>query len=223
MNKPATVNTVPATVTPSSMLQLAVEQGADIDKLEKLMALQERWESNAAKKAYVSAMSNFRRECPPIAKTRTGHNTKYAGLAETLDQIKNLLADCGLSHSWQTQQNDALVSVTCTVTHEGGHSESTSLSAAPDTSGSKNSIQAVGSTVSYLERYTLFAILGLASQDMDTDGNPETPQDAIDALQGAETLEALGALFKEFWNKYPKARKELVVIKDIRKKELGHD
>ena len=45
------------------------------------------------------------------------------------------------------------------------------MSASADTSGSKNSIQAIGSTVSYLERYTLYAILGLASADQDDDGH----------------------------------------------------
>lgn len=208
-------------VTPAQMLQIAVEQNADLDKLEKLMELQERWDANNAKKAFVAAMSKFRSECPSIAKTKSGHNTKYAGLAESIDQIKGLLSQCGLSHSWQTEQRDANVVVTCTVTHIDGHSESTSLAAGPDSSGSKNSIQAIGSTVSYLQRYTLFAILGLASQEMDNDGNPETPEGVIDALSNAETMEQLVALFKEAWNTYPKARKELTVVKDLRKKELA--
>ena len=209
--------------TPAQMLQIAVEQGADIDKLDKLMQLQERWDAANAKKAYIAAMSEFRAECPPIAKTRAAHNSKYAGLAETIDQIKALLARCGLSHSWTTEQAAAGVTVTCSVTHIDGHSESTTLTAEPDTSGSKNSIQALGSTVSYLQRYTLFSILGLASREMDTDGNPDTPPEVIDALNNAQTIEELTQVFKEAWVKYPDARKELTVVKDIRKKELASD
>jgi len=219
--KVETQQTVP--VTPAQMLQIAVEQNADLDKLEKLMELQERWDANQAKKSYVAAMSDFRRECPSIAKTKTGHNTKYAGLAESIDQIKDLLSGCGLSHSWHTVQDGDNVTVTCTVTHVDGHSDSTSLAAGPDTSGSKNSIQALGSTVSYLQRYTLFAILGLASQEMDDDGNPETPQDVIDELQSAQNLEQLHTIFQSAWKQYPKARKELTVVKDLRKKELAND
>lgn len=207
-------------VTPAQMLQIAVEQNADMEKLEKLMELQERWDANNAKKAYVAAMSKFRAECPSIAKTREGHNTKYAGLAETIDQIKGLLSECGLSHSWRTEQREGNVVVTCTLTHIDGHSESTSLAAGGDTTGSKNSIQAIGSTVSYLQRYTLFAILGLASQEMDTDGDVETPQDVVDAIKGADTLESLMAAFKEAWSKYPKAKKEMTVIYNMRKREL---
>ena len=35
-------------ITPMAMLQIAVQQGADLEKLEKLMALQERWEATEA-------------------------------------------------------------------------------------------------------------------------------------------------------------------------------
>lgn len=158
------------TTTPAQLLTIAVEQNADLDKLEKLMALQERWEANEAKKAYVAAMSEFRAKAPALDRTRPGHNIKYAGLAESIEQIKMLLSDCGLSHSWRTAQDNDRITVTCCVTHIQGHQECTSLSGEPDSSGSKNKIQAVGSTVSYLERYTLWAILGLASKEMDDDG-----------------------------------------------------
>ena len=156
--------------TPSRLLEMAVSQNADIDKLEKLMAMQERWEANEARKAYAKAISEFRNDCPQIARTRDGHNNKYAGLSETLEKIQPVLSTHGLSHSWRTEQTDSLIRVTCSVSHFSGHTESTSLAAAPDNSGSKQAIQAIGSTVAYLERYTLYAILGLSSREMDNDG-----------------------------------------------------
>ena len=216
----------PAAISPPQMLAIAVEKGASIKQLEKLMDLQERWEANEAKKAYTAAMSDFRGRCPTIVKTRKAHNNMYAGLAETIEQIKDLLAECGLSHSWTTDVQGDVITVTCRVTHVGGHSESTSLPASPDTSGSKNAIQAVGSTVTYLQRYTLFSILGLASQEDDMDGNMDTPPDAVEQIQAAESLEELQRTFKAVWKKYPKARKELTGAKDIKKKELmeaSHD
>lgn len=158
------------TVTPMDLLQVAMDKGADLDKLEKLMALQERYEANEARKEFNKAMAAFREECPTIARTREGHNNKFAGLAESIEQIKPIMSKHGLSHRWSTEQSD-MITVTCTLTHLNGHSESTRLSAEPDKSGGKNSIQAIGSTVSYLERYTLYAILGLASREMDNDGN----------------------------------------------------
>jgi hypothetical protein len=170
-------------VTPNTMLQTAIEQGADLEKLEKLMDLQERWMKEEARKAYIVAMSNFRANCPVIERTKKAHNSNYAGLAETIDEIKDLLAGCGLSHSWKTEQTEQLIKVTCCVTHVQGHQECTSLSETADTSGSKNKIQGLASTVSYLERYTLFAILGIASKEMDTDGSNRV------SFEQAENLE----------------------------------
>ena len=158
--------------TPATLLQMAVEQGADLDRLERLMGLQERWEDNEAKKAFTMAMTTFRSECPAIDKDKKGHNSKYATLAHTLELVKGPMSNNGLSHRWETEQQDnGLVTVTCYVTHNLGFKESTKLTAGGDTSGSKNAIQAVGSTISYLQRYTLFSILGLASADQDDDGN----------------------------------------------------
>lgn len=157
--------------TPAKLLEMAVSQNADIDKLEKLMELQERWEANEAKKAFVSAISTFRMTAPSIQKTRKTNNSRYAGLAESIATIQPSMSANGLSHSWRTTQSDNKIAVTCCVTHILGHSECTTLEAAPDAGPGRNSIQAVGSTVSYLERYTLYAILGLASTDQDNDGN----------------------------------------------------
>ena len=157
-------------ITPMDMLQTAISKGADLAQLEKFMDLADRWQKDESRKAYISAMNQFRANCPTISRTKKAHNSNYAGLAETLDEIKDLLSECGLSHSWKTDQNDGVIKVTCCVTHVQGHQECTSLSEGADTSGSKNKIQGMGSTVSYLQRYTLFAILGLASKEMDNDG-----------------------------------------------------
>lgn len=180
------------TTNPSHLLQIAVDQNADIDKLEKLMELQMRWQADQAKKAYVVAMANFRADCPVITKNRDAHNSKYADLAHTLKLVQGLLSQNGLSHTWKTEQNEnQLITVTCCVTHEQGHQECTSMSANPDDTGSKNSVQAIGSTTTYLQRYTLFAILGLASTDQDNDGN------AIQETISAKDMANLEALFEE--------------------------
>jgi hypothetical protein len=165
----------PAEQSPASaMMELigraATSSDIDVEKLAKLLDMKERWEAGEAKREFDEAMRRFRAGVGPIHKTRKAHNSSYAGLAETISSIKGLMSDCGLSHSWRTEQQNGQVSVTCIVTHVAGHSEHTMLSAEPDKSGSKNSIQAIASTVTYLERYTLYAILGLASTDQDDDG-----------------------------------------------------
>lgn len=178
-----TIDSESKEVTPMVMLQMAEAQGAPVEQLERLWALNEKVEAANAKKAYTVAMSAFRADCPVITRTKKAHNSNYAGLAETIDEIKDLLAECGLSHSWKTDQDDKAISVTCCVTHVQGHKECTSLREFPDTSGSKNAIQAIGSTVSYLQRYTLYSILGLASKDADNDGNDRVSFEQAEELE----------------------------------------
>jgi hypothetical protein len=60
------------------------------------------------------------------------------------------------------------ISVTCILTGHG-HEEENTLSGPADASGSKNAIQAIGSTLTYLQRYTLVQALGLAASS-DDDG-----------------------------------------------------
>ena len=166
------------TSSPAMLMMAALDKGADLDKLEKLMLLQERYEKNEARKSYHEAMGQFKANPPEIGKDKTvsfkagGGQTSYshASLANVTGKINRALSKHGLSAGWTTVQSEKGITVTCTVTHKFGHSESTSLTAAPDTSGSKNAIQAIGSTVSYLERYTILALTGLATHDMDDDG-----------------------------------------------------
>lgn len=155
------------------------DSNIDVDKLAKLLDVQERWEKNEAKKAYVEAMAAFKANPPKIIKnrhvkyaTKTGGLTEYshASLDNVTATISEALSKHGLTAAWVTSQTENIVTVTCRITHIFGHSEETSLSAGPDNSGSKNPIQAIGSTVSYLQRYTLLALAGLATEGQDDDG-----------------------------------------------------
>lgn len=181
-------------IDPMQLLQVAVQNGADIDKLEKLMELERRWKADRARDAYVAAMAAFRSEALAIVKRKGvsfGTTTyRYATLAETLAIAVPALSQHGLSHHWETVQQEGAITVTCIVTHLFGHSERTQLSSAPDTSGGKNAIQAVGSAVSYLERYTFMAITGLAASDQDDDGRKTEPDETITEKQAAD-LDAL--------------------------------
>ena len=164
--------------TPAMLLSLAVEQGADLDRLEKLMNLKLQWEANEARKAYIEAMAEFKKNAPKINKDKhvrfatqkgvTEYN--HATLANVLDKIDTELGNNGLTVSWGTSYDNNIVKVTCRITHVLGHYEETSLTAGKDESGGKNSIQGIGSTITYLQRYTILALTGLATQDQDDDG-----------------------------------------------------
>lgn len=176
-----------STVTPMEMISLAIEKGAGIDQLEKLMALQERWQANQARMAFDAAISTAKAQIKPITKkravdfttTKGRTNYSYEDLALIAAEIDPILAPLGLSYRYRSKQDGASVSVTCVIAHRDGHSEETTLTAAKDDTGNKNSIQAVGSTVTYLQRYTLKLALGLAATKDDdgrqTDG-PQSPE-----------------------------------------------
>lgn len=171
---------VPAINQPMRLLELAISNNADVDKLEKLMALQERWDAQEAKKSFLRAMANFQESCPDIVKAKKGHNYLYAPLSDIITQVRGLLADNGLSYRFE-QSHESQIEVTCIISHVDGHSEKTTMKAQPDTSGSKNAIQAVGSAVQYLMRYTFIGALGITTADIDMDGRvPQKPcADAI--------------------------------------------
>lgn len=158
---------------PGELIRLAIDRGADLDKLEKVLALQERFEANEAKKAYNQAMAMFKANAPNIGKDKrvSFGTTKYnhASLFNVTDKINAELSKWGLSSGWFPKQNGQ-ISVTCRITHKQGHFEEVTLNAPADNSGSKNAIQQIGSTITYLQRYTLLSITGLATQDQDDDG-----------------------------------------------------
>jgi len=160
------------------LIQLAIDKNADMNKLEKLMELHLIHEERQAKKAYHKAMADFKKNPPEIIKDKTvshsGMSYKHASLGNITACINSELTKQGLSASWDiSQENNNLVKVTCFITHELGHSESCEMIAPPDDSGKKNKIQQIASTVSYLQRYTLLAVTGLASNEADNDGQTE--------------------------------------------------
>lgn len=194
-----------ASNSPAEMLRVALASGMDTTSIRELLAVQKDWEANEARKAYVAAMAEFKKSPPEILKrklveftTKDGDTTSYrhATLSDVTAAIIEGLARHGFSHRWDTAQGDnGIVVVTCVLTHRLGHSESTVLKSAPDQSGKKNAIQAVGSAVSYLQRYTLLAATGLATKDMDDDGRASEVECITDeqAATIRDMLEATGS------------------------------
>lgn len=158
--------------TPDNLLAMAVQKGADVDQLEKLMTLKERFDAGEAKKSFYTAMTNFQSIVPSIRRTSNVSfgNTSYnfASLGAIAEQIREPLKACGLSYRYE-QNHEKGIEVVCVITHVDGHSERTPMSAGADTSGQKNAIQGIGSTVTYLQRYTLISALGLTTADDDID------------------------------------------------------
>jgi hypothetical protein len=175
--------------TPDMLLQMAVDKNLDIDKLAKLMDLQREYNADLARKAFFHSFIEFQSKSPELRKskqvdfkTKDGDvvNYSYSPLADIVRQIKDTCKECGLSYRWEIADTREEIKVTCIVTHTDGHSERTTMTANPDTSGKKNSIQARGSAIEYMKRYTLIGALGLSTADADIDAR--MPELDIDKL-----------------------------------------
>lgn len=156
--------------SPQGLISQALAQGVPVETLERLMDLSERWEAKQAKSAYLSAMSKFQSIVPEIIKSKKGHNSKFAPLSKITKTIQSALETCGLSYRWKFDDVDGQIKCSCIASHIDGHSETDTMIAGKDSSGNKSEIHAIGSTRTYLQRYTLIGVLGLSTADDDNDG-----------------------------------------------------
>ncbi len=182
--------------SPISVMLSAIQQGATIEQVEKMMDLQDRWQKGEAKKAYDAAFAQFKSEAVTIIRGRSVTDgplkgKSYAELHDVVNAVTPALSKYGLSSSWKlTRDEKDWMEVTCYLRHVGGHEESVSMGGPPDAGGAKNAIQARASTKTYLERYTLKAITGLSEQNDDNDGNGDHGNSAS-VLISAEQVSAL--------------------------------
>lgn len=182
----ATHTAAPRPITPMEMLSRAIEGGAGIEVLEKLMDLQERWEARQARRAFDEAVAAAKAEIRPIVRNREGHNAKkYADFAAIAAAVDPILSKYGLAYRFRTSQTDK-IAVTCILTGFGHYEENT-LVGLPDATGSKNAIQAIGSALTYLQRYSLTQALGLAAT-YDDDGRAAGAEDTISEEQIAALM-----------------------------------
>jgi len=168
-------------ITPQDMIQQAIQSGSGVEVMERLLALQERHDAFQARKAFDDAMADMRSDMPTIIKGQSADfgkgktAYKFEDLSAVTEALSPIMAKVGLSFRWRTQSQQHGVAVTCIISHREGHSEETTLFAGLDTSGSKNAIQALGSAVTYLQRYTLKAAVGVAAAK-DDDGQEVSRQ-----------------------------------------------
>ncbi len=196
------VRKTPEMITPMTMIDRALMSGATPETLERLLALQERWEANQGRKAFDEAMAAAKAEIPVIRKNRTVDFTSSKGrthyrhedLAEIAETVNPVLGKYGLSYRFKTKNepNQPII-VTCIISHEKGYYEETTLSGPRDDSGNKNSLQQVGSTLTYLQRMTLKAALGLAAAEDDDGQKSEASAATITEEQQMQIREMLEA------------------------------
>jgi hypothetical protein len=175
------------------LIRVAIENNLDVEKLERLIALQERVMERSARMAFFEALASFRNECPPIRKTRENtqfqvtragvrRNGMYAPLEEIDRVARPVAAKHGLGWTWDTRVDDTLMHVTCRVIHVDGHTETTNVSMPFESKAGSSVQQKYGSCQTYGMRYSLIAALGITTVDEDDDGNGSTGGEEVQKI-----------------------------------------
>jgi hypothetical protein len=179
----------------------ARDPAVDLAKLQGLMALKKEVEADRARRAFFAALALAKGEFGPIIKTRVvdyphkderGRTSyKHEDFFDVAIVVDPVLSKHGLSYRPKSTQEGGRIKVTCILSHADGHSEENSLESIEDKTGQKNAAQAIASTVTYLQRYTLKEALGIAAGRDDDGGDPDPDQGLIDGDQLIQIQELL--------------------------------
>jgi hypothetical protein len=229
---------LPVAPTTSEMVsmfeRLATNPDVNVEKLERLIAMQERILAHTAKAAFDAAFSKLQSELPEISERgqiigKTGGvRSTYAKLEDIHAAVKPILKLHGFAIRHRTEwpvDKPGVIRVVGILSHTQGHSEESAFEAPMDRSDFRTDIQSMGSTVSYGRRYTTLDLLNLVTRGIDTDGQaPRTPPAApagydawLDGLtavadEGLQRLEATwnGSKreFREYLTRYDPQRRQ---------------
>ena len=225
-----------AEINALTLIDKAIEKDIDVDKFAKLVDIVKMLENEKSKRDFYEALSNFQGEVAPIKKLSRADmgygkpKYNYAEFGEIVTTIQEPLKKHGLSYFFEIGNEQPIVvkgekgediiveyiSVTCTVAHKSGYEKNTTMSVQKDAGAGKSNVQAVGSTITYLKRYTLLALLGIGTADPDDDAVSTIPdnkktinkkedksdllaeiKDKLDHCNDEETV-------KKIWSKYQK-------------------
>jgi hypothetical protein len=200
----AHVRETPVATDSAAIIQVieraALNPDVDVEKMERLYAMAERASARQAEQAFNAALAEMQPKLPVIENRGETDKSKYAKWEDINDAIRPMLHEHGFALSFRVNRTEQMVSITGVLRHIGGHHDETTLDLPVDTSGSKNAVQAVGSSVSYGKRYTAIALLNITSRDpvdRDDDGEraglrrSEVFQRAAADINACEGYEAL--------------------------------
>lgn len=192
----------------------ASDPTVDIDKMERLIALQQQVSARDAEMAFNQAMNAAQAEMRPISANASNPQTRsrYA----TFDKLDRALRPIYTHHGFSLSFDEGdspkpnHVRVLCYVAHNAGHTRTYHRDMPADGKGAKGGdvmtlTHAAGAAGSYGARYLLKGIWNVAVGDDDTDGNDVTAEHPVsvaqyDALQKRVTdVQADEAKFCEYF------------------------
>jgi len=182
--------------------RVVLDPAVDVEKLERLLAVQERILDRNDKLAFNAAKGRILKKLAGIqivkrksvsyeiekGKPDKGLREafKYAPLEDIDKVLAPLLADEEMELTYSDEPTpDGRIMIRGRLKHlPGSHFEDSFMPAPLDTSGGKNNVQAVGSTNSYLRRYVACNVFNIVvvGDDDDGIGGPITDQQVVEIL-----------------------------------------
>lgn len=164
----------------NAIIRMASDPQTDVDKFERLIAVQERMMAKQAEQSFHAAMNLAQSEMGRVSADATNPQTrsKYATYAALDRALRPVYSQHGFSLSFDTgdapRENE--VRVVCNIAHRDGHRETRHVDMPADGKGIKGntmmtSTHASGSAMSYGMRYLLKLIFNVAVGENDDDGN----------------------------------------------------
>ena len=176
----------------------ASDPNTDVDKLERLLAMQERVMDRQAEQAWIAAMKAAQEECRPIKRNKKNAttNSTYTDLERLSKEADPVIHRHGFTLTFGSGESNLPnhYRVTCDVAHVGGHTKERFLDVPADMTGikgnqNKTATHGMGSAISYGRRYLKLLIFDIATTD-DDDGNLAGNSGPISKEQ-FETLDGL--------------------------------
>lgn len=181
----------------------AADPNTDVDKLERLLAMQERVLAREAEMAFNAALLAAQGDIRPIFrnKSNASTNSTYADLEGVSEAVDPIFRNYGFSSSFGTADCPLAghYRVTCRLSHVDGHSRDYQADVPADTAGikgtaNKTATHGFGSALSYGRRYLKLLIADVATTDDDgrAAGQGETINDEqVRVINGlAEVVDA---------------------------------
>lgn len=162
-----------------ALVKLAMADGVDVDKLERVIAMRDADVQRRAVQAFHDAMTEFHKGCPTIPRNRTANiatrggtqfQYQYADLDSIQAAVDPLLRQLGLRYTWDTKVDGPLMTTTCKLSHADGHEVASSLPVPTSSTGGMSDAQRFGAANTYSKRLSLVQVLGLAMSGPDVDG-----------------------------------------------------
>jgi hypothetical protein len=171
----------------SIIAQAAANPAVDVQKMQALLDMQIVIRREEARTEFIRAFVSMSAKMPSIKKDgtiliekngRIVQKTPYATFEALHKAVSPLLKANNFAFWTEPDIGAAGVGIVIRghLDHISGHGTSCVMSLPPDTTGSKNSTQAIGSSISYGRRYCLMNLCNIASEapeDRDRDGNPK--------------------------------------------------